>query len=173
MKKNSHDSFRKELLNFAEKLNNLESDNVQKAIKLQELKGLQQRLDDKLNFIKQNQDNIITIIIGETKFNTSKKTIINCKYDNILKDMIIINEKTNTDNNDTYYLDFSDYIFEAILEIIRNNQTNIKIKYPFMVDFKPKVYGEYEDEDSSIFKEEIKRFFYNSGEDIIKKYFNE
>jgi hypothetical protein len=172
MKKNNHDSFRKELLNFAEKLNNLESDNVQKAVRLQELKGLQQRLDDKLNYIKQNQDNIITIIIGETKFNISKKTIINCKYDNTLKDIIISNDKTNMENNDIYYLDFSDYIFEALLDIIRNNQTNIKIKYPFMADFRPKVYGVYEDEDSSIFKEEIKRFFYNNGEDIIKKYFN-
>lgn len=134
------------------------------------------KIDKLLAF--QNDDNKIYINSGEVEFITAQSTIINCMYDNILKQMLLDklnNNKSDNENANSLFVDIEPNIFEAILEIIRYSQIDSEIDLTlkeFELAHKKtkkaiRIYEPQRGKDSESLVETIKTFFKNE-EDINK-----
>lgn len=112
------------------KLNNLKSKlqdlevNVSEEVKKEEsLKGLKARLDKKLPLVRQMQKSKVIINAGdEIKIATSEATINNFPYKLVLKD-----ELKNLKQGEELFVDASEHLFSAVIDIIRTLSMNPEI----------------------------------------------
>jgi hypothetical protein len=138
--------------------------------------------------IKKYQNSKILINAGVTIFETTKHSIKNCKFDNILKDILKKESFTPGEESSPIFVDFESHYFEAILEIMRYfhypteeyskiNILNEHQRYNQIEDYNPatflesrKVFRVYEnvlDKDEEGFVENVKIFF--KGNELVLK----
>ena len=116
------------LKSLKEKLNSLE-DTYDTKFKSEEKRSkIHQTLEKKLENLVNNQNERIKIEAGGKTFETSKSTIINCPFDNLLKEElekdqnIYKNYKYNNNGNkneNKYFIDLDSRNFKIIIDFLR------------------------------------------------------
>ena len=94
------------------KLSNFEDNYDSKFDHLEKRSKINHELDDKTTELAEIQKSLITINVGDDEIITSKQLINNCKFTNILQDMIVESSKL--------FIDVPSNYFKRILFIMRN-----------------------------------------------------
>ena len=123
----------KKLKDLQNKLTTFENNYDSKYNHLEKRSRINQELDEKNEKLVELQKSMITIDIGGEKLLTSAQLINNCKFDNVLQDLI--------GDSNNFFLDIPAEYFKRVLFIMRNKPKGCRAKR-LRVEFTEKMNAE-------------------------------